>query len=262
MMQGHAKALSGVDTPTAIGVNRWAEGVNRREADANHWNETECVVELNADSLHDLVGPANQMRTMAELILKRNRARLDKETEDLFGFLETASDNLDKLLTGLRTYMHVMGGQASLRRFDANAALAGAIATVQESIDRVGARLTCDPLPEIYGDPNQISYAFASLLENSIKFGGERSPEIHIAGAEIENGWEFCVRDTGIGIDPRQHDKIFGVFKRVHKDEFPGAGMGLAIAKRVVERHGGRIWVESRLGEGAAFFFTLAAADR
>jgi len=217
----------------------------------------ECTISLNSDSLHDLVGPMNQMRSMTDLILKNHRARQDGENEVLFGFLQASSDKVENLLNGVRTYMRVVGQPMPFRRFDANAALAGALATIQESIDQSQACVTHDRLPELYGDPNQIGYLFAGLVENAIKFHGEGRPEIHIAAAESENGWVFSVGDNGIGIDPKYRERIFGVFKRIHNDTYPGAGVGLAIARRVVERHGGRIWVESETGKGATFFIAL-----
>jgi len=222
----------------------------------------ECTIALNADSLHDLVGPVNQMRAMADLILKKSRDGMDEDTRALFGFLQAASDKVENLLGGVRTYMRVVGQPMPHRVFDANAALAGALATIQESIDRSGARVTHDRLPELYGDPNQISFLFAGLVENSIKFRSERHPEIHVAAARAENGWLLSVCDNGIGIDPKHSERIFGVFKRIHRDAFPGAGVGLAIARRIVELHGGRIWVESQSGQGATFFIVLPAVDR
>lgn len=219
--------------------------------------DDDCRVPLNADALHDLVGPVNQIRSMADLILKKHPANLDEETKALFGFMQDSSDRLQNLLTGLRTYMRIVGQPGPYRHFDANATLAGALVTIQPSIDRNDAWVTHDPLPEVYGDPNQICYIFASLIENSIKFRSECRPEIHVAAVGRENGWLFSVCDNGLGIDPRHRDRIFGVFKRIHNEAYPGAGMGLAIARRIVERHGGRIWVESRLGQGATFFFAL-----
>ena len=247
-MQGQAKAVTPFQAAAATSARGFAED--------------ECTVVLNSDSLHDLVGPANQMRQMADLILKRHRSGLDNETQELFSFLADASDNLEKLLMGLRAYIRIVGQPAPFRLFDANAALAGALATAQESIEREDAQVTHERLPEVYGDPTQISYTFASLIDNAIKFRAERRPEVHVAAVETETGWRFSVCDNGIGIDPKQHERIFGVFKRLHKDAYPGAGVGLAIAKRVIERHGGRIWVESRLGEGATFFLTLPAVGQ
>ncbi len=214
---------------------------------------------LNSDSLHDLVGPVNQMRSMADLILKRHRLQADAETQALFGFLQASSDKLENLLLGMRTYMRIVGQTMPYRRFDAGAALDGALATIQDSIERSEAQVTRDRLPEVYGDPNQIGFTFASLIANSIKFRGKSRPEIHLAAAPEERGWRFSVKDNGIGIDPKNCERIFAVFKRVHNEGYPGAGVGLAIARRVVEKHGGRIWVESQLGQGATFFFFLPA---
>jgi len=219
--------------------------------------DDEYVVPLNADALHDLAGPVNQMRSMADLILMRHRGQLDDETEVLFGFIQTSSDRLQNLLSGLRTYMRIAGCGQPYRRFDANNALAGALVTVQQAIDRNDALVTHDRLPEVYGDPNQICCLFASLIDNSIKFRSQCRPEIHVTATPRADDWLFSVRDNGIGIDPKHRDRIFGVFKRIHNEAYPGAGMGLAIAKRTIESHGGRIWVESSLGQGATFFFAL-----
>jgi light-regulated signal transduction histidine kinase (bacteriophytochrome) len=240
-MQEQARASDGFEVhPPAAG-----------EAVRDEWG-----IPLTSDSLHDLVGPVNQMRSMADLIHRKQRAHFDEDTEALFGFLQAASDKLENLFTGMRTYLRIVGQSVPHRQFDANAALDAALATLHESLDRSEARVTRDPLPEVYGDPNQISYAFASLIENSIKFRTQRRPEIHVS-VQQKNGWLFSVCDNGIGIDPRHHDRIFAVFRRLNNEMYPGSGVGLAIARRIIERHGGRIWVESQLGQGATFFFRL-----
>jgi light-regulated signal transduction histidine kinase (bacteriophytochrome) len=194
---------------------------------------------------------------MADLIVRRYRGSLDDEAEALFGFLQDSSDRLQKLLSGLRTYTQIVGQHQAYRHFDANLILAGALATNQQQIDQNNASVSHDSLPELYGDPNQIEYIFAGLIENAIKFRAECRPQIHVAAAPEEDDWLLSVRDNGIGIDPQHSDCIFGVFRRVHNEAYPGAGMGLAIADRIIERHGGRIWVESCLGQGATFYFRL-----
>src|ERR1700693_4170152 len=145
---------------------------------AGQWVDDNCVP-LNADALHDLVGPVNQMRSMADLILKRHRGKLDDEDETLFGFLQTSSDRLQNLLAGLRTYTLVVSRCEPYRHFDAGAILAGALATIQPILDSNEAVVTHDFLPEVYGDPSQICCIFASLIENSIKFRGQPRPEVH-----------------------------------------------------------------------------------
>jgi light-regulated signal transduction histidine kinase (bacteriophytochrome) len=194
---------------------------------------------------------------MADLLLRKQRGPLDEETEALFGFIQTASDRLQNLVAGLHRYTRIVGQRQPARIFDANEMLAGAIAMIQPAMEQSGAEITHDRLPEIFGDPTQIGYVFAALIDNSIKFRSQQPPRIHVAASIQDNAWGFSVRDNGIGIDPKDADRIFSVFKRVNNDHYPGAGMGLAIARRVMERHGGRIRVESQLGQGATFFLTL-----
>jgi chemotaxis family two-component system sensor kinase Cph1 len=215
------------------------------------------AVTLNSDALHDLVGPMNQIRSMADLVLKKHRGTLDEESEALFGFIQAASDRLQNLVAGLRRHTRIVGQQQPPRMFDANAILKTAIAMIQPAVEQSGAQLSHDLLPTVYGDPTQIGHVFASLIDNSIKFRSEQPPRIHVAATTDGNAWVFSVRDNGIGIDPKNADRVFGVFRRVYNDEYPGAGMGLAISRRIVERHAGKIWVSSSLGQGATFSFTL-----
>jgi len=217
----------------------------------------DCYVRLNADSLHDLMSPVNQIGTLVELVLRKYRGTLDQEAESLFGFVQSSANRLQNLLSGLRTYVRVAGSPNPGRLCDANKLLAGAKASIQPEIDQNGAVVTHDPLPELCCDPNQIGYVFASLMENAIKFRRERRPEIHVSATAQENAFVFSVRDNGIGIDPTHGDRIFGLFKRIHSDAHPGAGVGLAITRQIVEQHGGRIWVESQPGFGATFYFSL-----
>jgi light-regulated signal transduction histidine kinase (bacteriophytochrome) len=219
--------------------------------------EDDGAVRLNADALHDLVGPMNQMRSMADLLLKKHRGQLDDETADLLGFIQAASDRLQTLVAGLRRHTRIVGQRQPSRMFDANAILAGAIAMIEPAIEQNQAQVTHDLLPEAYGDPTQISYVFASLIDNAVKFRSEQPPRIHVRATTNGKAWVFSVTDNGIGIDPKHADRIFGVFKRVHNDVYPGAGMGLPISRRIIESHGGTIWVDSHLGQGATFSFTL-----
>jgi light-regulated signal transduction histidine kinase (bacteriophytochrome) len=216
-----------------------------------------CSVPFNSDSMHDLTGPVNQIGTISELLLAKHRGALNEDAETLFGFIQSSASRLQNLIEGLRRFMRVAGPPIACRLCDTNTLLAGAQASLQHEIDQNSAVLTHDPLPQLYCDPNQISYAFATLIENSIKFRRAHPPEIHVSAAVQEDAWVFSVKDNGIGIDPRHGERIFGLFKRIQNDAYPGAGVGLAIARQLVEQHGGRIWVESQLGQGATFFFNL-----
>jgi light-regulated signal transduction histidine kinase (bacteriophytochrome) len=217
----------------------------------------DCYVRLNADSLHDLMSPVNQISTLVEVLLLKYRGTLGQEAETLFGFVQSSASRLQNLMAGVRTYMRVAGSPKPRRLCDANELLAGAQASMQPAIDQSGAMITQDPLPELFCDPNQIGYAFASLLENSIKFRGEHRPEIHVSASAEDDLWVFAVRDNGIGIDPTHGDRIFGLFKRIHNHTHPGTGVGLAITRQIVEQHGGSIWVESLPGWGSTFYFSV-----
>jgi light-regulated signal transduction histidine kinase (bacteriophytochrome) len=222
----------------------------------------EGSVQLNADALHDLLGPVNQLRTMTELLLKRHQAELGEDGETLCGFIQAAADRLQNLMSGISTHMRVVGRCGPACDYSANAILEAAIAAIWHAIERSDAVITHDDLPDVYCDPTQTSYVFASLIENSIKFRSERRPEIHISGREEDDFVLFSVRDNGMGMDPKHTDRIFGPFRRIHNEAYTGAGMGLAIAKRIIERHGGTISVESHLGQGATFSFTLPKASK
>jgi light-regulated signal transduction histidine kinase (bacteriophytochrome) len=143
-----------------------------------------------------------------------------------------------------------------------DASLDGAIANLQIQIEEAGAAITRDPLPCVLGDPIQLTRLFQNLTINSIKYRKpDQAPKIHISAARHGREWTVAVKDNGVGIDPQYAEKVFGIFKRLHSRDHPGTGMGLAICKKIVERHGGRIWVESEPGKGATFFFTLPYHD-
>ena len=231
--------------------------VRTRQPGSGESTGEDCCVFLNFDSLHDLSSPVNQLGTITDLMLKKYRGKLDEEAETLFGFIQNSANRLQDLLAGLRAYMQVLGSASSYRPCDANALLAAAIASIQPAIEENRATVSHDPLPEVYCDANQISYAFASLMENAIKFRRQHQPEIHVSASAEKNTWTFSVRDNGIGIDPRHSHRIFGMFKRIHNEGYPGAGVGLAITRQIVEQHGGRIWVKSQPGLGATFSFSL-----
>ena len=216
-----------------------------------------CSILLEPESLHDLVGPVNQVCTMAELIRKKYGSTLDGDAALLLGFLEQSAGRLRELMAGLRDYTRIVGNAAPYRSCDGNALLAAALAAVREAVEESGAVVTHDPLPELYCDANQISHTLKCLIENAILFRSDARPQIHITVEMNAERWLFRVRDNGIGIDPDRQERIFGVFQRVPAEDRPGAGMGLAIARQIVERHAGRIWVESQPGQGSTFLFEL-----
>jgi light-regulated signal transduction histidine kinase (bacteriophytochrome) len=145
----------------------------------------------------------------------------------------------------------------------AEAVLEEATASLQQAIAETGARLTHDPLPMVLADAGQLAQLFQNLIANAIKFRGQAAPEIHVWAERDGSQWRLAVRDNGIGIEHSYRDRIFLIFQRLHtRQQYAGTGIGLAICKRIVERHGGRIWVESQPGVGSTFFFTLDPAEK
>jgi light-regulated signal transduction histidine kinase (bacteriophytochrome) len=168
---------------------------------------------------------------------------------------------MSQLITDLLAYSRVGRGADTSHPIDANAALASALANLQGSIRESGATVTHDDLPTVKADSTQLMQLLQNLVGNAVKFRSpERPCQVHV-GAEMREGrWVFYIRDNGIGIDPRQHERVFVIFQRLHtREQYAGTGIGLAICKKIVERHGGRIWVESKPGEGSTFFFALPA---
>jgi chemotaxis family two-component system sensor kinase Cph1 len=138
-----------------------------------------------------------------------------------------------------------------------------AVFNLQAAIEESGAIVTYDDLPTVMANSSQLTRLFQNLIGNAIKFRAKKAPKIHISAERKEDEWIFLIRDNGIGINPKDAERIFTVFQRLHtREEYPGTGIGLAICKRIVERHGGRIWVESKLGKGSTFYFTIPLIER
>lgn len=217
----------------------------------------DCSICLTTESLHNFTSPVNQMCSLADLIVKRYGAKLDNEAETLFGFFKGSADRLQILLAGLRTYVQVTSSSAPYQRCDGEALLAASMAPIEHEIKETGAKVTHDYLPELICDPVQMSCVFTGLIDNSIKFRRECAPEIHVSSRTQGSFWLLSIRDNGMGIPEKHQERIFGMFHRLNSEMIPGAGVGLTIAKRIVEQHGGSIWVESELGHGATFFLTV-----
>ena len=214
-------------------------------------------VRLTSDSLHDLASPVNQIRTLTEMIVKRYRGVVDEDAYVMLTHLQNSAQRLDNLLAGLKTYLRTMSTREPYKLADGNSILSVGMTWIRSEIEQRAAVVTYESLPGLYCDPRQISCVFANLIENAMKFRSEQSPEIHISVSREQDFWVFAVRDNGIGIDARHHEKIFSAFRRLVPGASSGSGIGLALAKQIIEEHGGRIWVESQLGSGATFYFTL-----
>jgi light-regulated signal transduction histidine kinase (bacteriophytochrome) len=207
---------------------------------------------------HDLREPLRMVKSYTQLLELRNEQQSDADRQQFVRYIADAVERAERLLADLVTYSHQLGPLDQPESLvDAEAALAAVLLSMEKSIQDSGAQITHDPLPDVTFDFDQLSYLFRELIANAIKFRAHGAPQIHISASASENGTTFSVRDNGIGIDPRYHDQVFGVFKRLHGREFPGTGMGLAVCKRIVEQHAGAIRVDSEGGNGATFQFTL-----
>ncbi len=209
---------------------------------------------------HDFREPLRTVTSYSQLLSTRYRDRLDTDGKEFLTYVVDAVKRMDVLLTDLLTYSQQLGPPKwTVAPTNAQAVLTGVLMNLQASIKETGAVITCDPLPaEVYSDFAQLSLVLQNLVSNAIKYRkpGE-APKIHIWTSEGENEWTFHVRDNGLGVPDEYRDQIFGIFKRLHGREYPGTGIGLAICKKIIERHGGRIWVESEPGAGSTFAFTI-----
>ena len=170
---------------------------------------------------------------------------------------------MQNLINDLLAYSRVGTHGNELKPVSAEYLLSEALTNLQLTVEESGAIVTHDPLPIIRGDPLQLAMVFQNLLGNAVKFRGSEPPSVHVSARQENDEWIFSVRDNGIGIDPKFAERIFVIFQRLHdRTGYPGTGIGLSICKRIVQRHGGRIWVESEPGKGANFHFTLPGRER
>ena len=210
---------------------------------------------------HDLREPIRNLIAFSQLLSLRYKNKLDDEGHRALNFIESSSRRMESLIRDLLSYSRVVNAeQRSMKRVSLAAALDWAMSNLQVSLDDAQASVIRGELPDVCGDEVQIVQLLQNLLSNALKYKAKEPPEIHVSGRKLDDSIEVSVQDNGIGIDPRYHDRVFGLFKRLHGPEIQGTGLGLAICRNIVERHGGSIRVESELGNGATFLFTLPAA--
>jgi PAS domain S-box-containing protein len=208
---------------------------------------------------HDLQEPLRMVASYTQLLARRYKDQLDATAHDYIQFAVLGARRMQELINDLLTYSRVGTQGKPFAATDCEQVLADALANLKLVVEESGAVITHDSLPTLCADRGQLAQVFQNLISNALKFCGMAPPRIHV-GAECRDGeWRLRVTDNGIGIDPQYFDRIFMIFQRLHtRDEYPGTGIGLALCKKIVERHGGRIWVESETGKGSTFCFTLA----
>ena len=207
---------------------------------------------------HDLQEPLRMVSSYTQLIEERYKDKLDKDANEFIDFAVDGANRMQILLNDLLNFSRVTTRGKPFEPVDLNSALGHAIMNMQMRIEETKTTILNDELPTVKADESQIIRVFQNLIDNAIKFRSENSPKIHISAKQEKEESVFSVKDNGIGIEPEYKERIFQIFQRLHgRKEYPGTGMGLSICKRIVERHGGRMWLESESGKGTTFYFTI-----
>jgi len=239
-----------------IGSNTDIHEQKEKEEELRRANED--LQQFAYSASHDLQEPIRNVVVYSEVVSRRYHDKLDGEGQQFLGFLTEGGRRLATLINDLLAYTRAGMLEIDTTPVDSAAALKLALSGLAEAIRESGAQVTFDSLPKVYMSDVHLQQIFQNLIGNALKYRSEQPPRIHVSAVPHGADWCFSVQDNGIGIDPRYKEKIFGLFKRLHRDQkYAGTGIGLAICQRVVERYGGRIWVESEPGKGSAFFFTI-----
>ncbi|MBF8267207.1 MAG: hypothetical protein HW388_715 [Dehalococcoidia bacterium] len=210
---------------------------------------------------HDLQEPLRMVASYTQLLARRYQGKLDADADEFIAYAVDGANRMQRLINSLLEFSRVSTQGREPEPTDSAVAFQQAVSNLGMAMEESGAVVTHDPLPTVMADATQLTQVFQNLIGNAIKFHGEEPPRVHVSAEPKDNEWLFSVRDNGIGIEPEYFDRVFVIFQRLHSRlEYPGTGIGLALCKRIVERHGGRIWVESELGKGTTFYFTLPAA--
>jgi light-regulated signal transduction histidine kinase (bacteriophytochrome) len=212
---------------------------------------------------HDLQEPLRMVASYTQLLAKRYKGRLDSDADEFIAYAVDGSSRMQGLIQDLLTYSRAGTNGKELHKISSENALGEALANLRATIKEVGAVVTHDSLPAITTDDTQLAQVFQNLVGNAIKYRSAEVPRVHVSAKKNGgNEWIFSVRDNGLGIDPQYFERIFVIFQRLHgQKEFKGTGIGLAICKKILERMGGRIWVESQPEKGSTFFFALPERD-
>jgi len=239
---------------------------------ANHELQTKTVqlARSNAEleqfayvASHDLQEPLRMVSMYVQLFEKRFKGHVDEKADKYIAYAVEGAQRMQALIGGLLAYSRLGDADHRSSRIALDGVLDTALTNLQAAILETGALVTRDPLPVLVADPAQLTQVFQNLIANANKFHRPGvKPRIHVSSIRQGSDWVLSVKDNGIGIDPEFFDRIFVIFQRLHtRSEFPGTGIGLSICKKVVERHGGTIWIESEPRQGTSFHFTLPATS-
>ena len=207
---------------------------------------------------HDLQEPLRMITSFSQLLAKRYSGQLDEEADNIISFVVDGAKRMDKLIQAILAYSHVSSQARAFESVNCEEVIDIALSNLQLTIQKTNAQITRNTLPIIFGDKTQLVQLFQNIIANGMKYQKEESPVIHIEAETRQKDWLFSVKDNGIGIAPQYQKRIFQIFQRLHtRQEYSGTGIGLAICKKIVDLHGGKIWVESVVGKGTSFLFTM-----
>ena len=259
--------LSPLESAEGVLVTAAIRNITERKKSEEHLVKTVGELKRSNDELqqfayvssHDLQEPLRMVTSYTQLLAGRYKGRLDSDADEFIAFAVDGCNRMQGLIKDLLAYSRAGTNGKVLREVSAENALKEALANLRATIDQSSAVVTHDALPAIRTDEMQLTQVFQNLVGNAIKYHGTEVPRVHVSATKNGgNEWTFSVRDNGLGIDPQYFDRIFILFQRLHgRDEFEGTGIGLAICKKILERLGGRIWVESQPEKGSTFYFAL-----
>ena len=253
----------------AILGNQMGQFIERKRAEEQLRQASSELVHSNTElqqfayiASHDLSEPLRMVVSYLELLVDRSKDRLDAESREFIGYAVDGAHRMQALIDDLLAYARVGNRGQAFERVDCEKVFHSVLANLKVTVEESGAVIEHGQLPVVNGDPVQLTQVFQNLITNAIKFHGPAPPRIFVGSRRSNGEWIIQVKDNGIGIDPKDFDRIFVLFQRLHtRREYPGTGMGLAICKKIIERHGGRIWVESKSREGTTFYFTLPVRE-
>jgi PAS domain S-box-containing protein len=264
-------SLSPLESAEGILVTAAIRDITERKKSEEHLVKTVAELKRSNDELeqfayvasHDLQEPLRMVASYTQLLAQRYKGRLDSDADEFIAYAVDGSNRMQVLIQDLLAYSRAGTNGKPLHRISSDSALKEALTNLQATIQESGAVVTHDPLPSLTTDATQLAQIFQNLIGNAINYRSAEVPHVHVSAARNGgNEWIFSVRDNGLGIDPQHFERIFVLFQRLHaQTEFKGTGIGLAICKKVLERLGGRIWVESQPEKGSTFRFALPEKD-
>lgn len=237
----------------------------RKQHEAELAEKTKELARSNAElqqfayvASHDLQEPLRMVASYTQLLAKRYKDKLDDDAHEFIDFAVDGANRMQQLIHDLLDYSRVGSEAKTFETIDCTVVFKHVMSNLSATIQEHHAEITHDELPILQAHSTLLMQVFQNLIGNALKFQGTDNPKLHVSAKSLSLGWEFSIRDNGIGIPPDQADRIFDIFQRLHsRKEYSGTGIGLAICKRIVEKHAGRIWVESELGKGSTFYFTI-----